>query len=66
MDFLQSSPLPQRRPLSANEIAAIALATVTACPAPRNMSGGIERMRRVNGTKNAFGMKRKNLGEEIS
>ena len=50
MSFSQSPPLPRRRPLSANEIAAIAVATVTACPAPKNVPGGIERVRQVDGT----------------
>ena len=49
MHFLQS-PLPaRRRPLSANEIAAIAVAVATACPAPRNVPGGLDRPRQVNG-----------------
>jgi hypothetical protein len=35
--------------LSANEIAAIAAATVTACPDPKDAPGGIDRLRRVDG-----------------
>jgi hypothetical protein len=50
MSFSQSPPLPRRRPLSANEIAAIAVATVTTCPAPKNVPGGIDRVRRIDGT----------------
>lgn len=50
MSFSRSPPLPRHRPLSANEIAAIAVATVTACPAPKDVPGGIERVRRVQGT----------------
>ena len=49
MRFLQSPLLPRRRPLSANEIAAIAIAAVTACPAPKNVPGGLDRPRQVNG-----------------
>jgi hypothetical protein len=48
MSFLQSPLPPRRRPLSANEIAAIAVAAVTACPAPRNVPGGLDRPRQVN------------------
>ena len=50
MSFLQSSLLPRRRPLSANEIAAIAVAAVTVCPAPKNVPGGVDRLHRVSGT----------------
>lgn len=50
MSFSRSLPLPRRRPLSTNEIAAIAVATVTACPPPKNVPGGIDRLRRVGGT----------------
>jgi hypothetical protein len=50
MSFSRSSPLPRRRPLSANEIAAVAAATVTPCPAPKDVPAGIERVRRVQGT----------------
>ena len=49
MSFSRSPPLPRRRPLSANEIAAIAVATVTACPAPKDGPDGIKRVRRVQG-----------------
>jgi hypothetical protein len=50
ISFSRSPPLPRRRPLSANEIAAIAAATMTTCPAPKDVPGGIERVRRVDGT----------------
>jgi hypothetical protein len=50
MSFSRSPPLPRRRPLSVNEIAAIATAIVTACPAPKDMPAGIERVHRVNST----------------
>jgi hypothetical protein len=49
MSFSRSPPLPRHRPLSANEIAAIAVATVTACPAAKDVAAGIDRLRRVNG-----------------
>ena len=48
MSFLQSPLPPRRRPLSANEIAAIAVAAVTACPTPRTVHGGLDRPRQVN------------------
>ena len=51
MSFRPSSLLPRRRPLSANEIAAVAVAAVTACPAPRNVPGGINRLHPVGGTR---------------
>ena len=50
MTFVQSPVLPRRRALSATEIAAVAAAAVTACPAPRNVPGGIDRLRRAGGT----------------
>jgi hypothetical protein len=50
MSFSPSPPLSRRRPLSAHEIAAIANATVTACPAPNDVPDGNDRLRRVGGT----------------
>jgi hypothetical protein len=49
MTFVQSPILPRRRALSATEIAAVAAAAVTACPAPRNVPGGIDRLHRAGG-----------------
>jgi hypothetical protein len=49
MSFSPPPHLSRHRPLSAQEIAAIAAATVMACPAPRNVPGGIDRLRRVDG-----------------
>ena len=50
MSFSPSPHLSRRRPLSAHEIAAIAAATVMACPAPKGVPDGIDRLRRVGGT----------------
>ena len=49
MSFPPSRPLPRHRPLSANEIAAVAVAAESACPAPRDAPGAIERVRRIGG-----------------
>jgi hypothetical protein len=49
MSFPPSRPLPRHRPLSANETAAVAAATVTACPAPGDVPDGIDRLRRAGG-----------------
>ena len=50
MSLQPSSLLPRRRPLSASEIAAVAIAAVTVCPVPRNVPGKIDRLRPVGGT----------------
>lgn len=49
MSFPPSRPPPRRRPLSANETAAIAGATVTVCPAPGDAPGGTDRLRQAGG-----------------
>ena len=50
MSLQPSSLLPRHRPLSANEIAAVAVAAVTVCPAPRNVPARIDRLHPVGGT----------------
>jgi hypothetical protein len=50
MNLQPPSLLPRHRPLAANEIAAVAAAAVTVCPAPRNVPGGIDRLHPVGGS----------------